>query len=171
MRLILKKKAGSHFIETKNRDSMPTVVRGRKGGKVSHATDPEKKAGSHFIETKNCDSIPSVDRARKGGKASLGKPKSGSTEWYVTEELNPVNKMPLSEKGSRFANTKRKASAQLVFEGAVPSFKCCISYIISWTKEANDTESKTIFIQGKKTRRIGFGSLSSFLKSLKTLPQ
>jgi hypothetical protein len=85
----------------------------------------------------------------KGGKASLGKPKSGSTEWYVTEEVNPVNKMPLSEKESRFVNTKRKAAAQLVFEGAVPSFKSCTAYIISWTKEANDTKSKTIFIQGK----------------------
>jgi hypothetical protein len=105
------KKAGSHFIETNNRDSMPTVDRGKMGGKVSHATDPEKKAGSHFIEMKNRDSIPSVDRARKGGKASLSKPKSGSTKWYVTEEVNPVNKMPLSEKGSRFANTKRKAAA------------------------------------------------------------
>jgi hypothetical protein len=41
------KTAGSHFIEMKNRDSMPTVDRGRKGGtvggKVSHATDPGKK--------------------------------------------------------------------------------------------------------------------------------
>ena len=26
-------------------------------------------------------------------------------------------------------------------------------YIISWTKEANDTESKTIFIQGKKNAK------------------
>jgi hypothetical protein len=94
--------------------------------------------------------MPTVDRGRKGGKASLGKPKSGSTEWYVTEEVNPLNKLPLSEKGSRFANTKRKAAAQLVFEGAVPSFKSCI---ISWTKEANDTESKTIFIQGKKNAK------------------
>jgi hypothetical protein len=40
MGLILEKKqAGSHFIETKNRDSMPTVDR----GKASHVTDPEKK--------------------------------------------------------------------------------------------------------------------------------
>jgi hypothetical protein len=151
------KTAGSHFIETKNRDSMPTVDRGRKGGtvggKVSHATDPGKKAGSHFIETKNCDSMPSAYRGSKGGKAGLGKPKSGSTEWYVTEEVNPLNKLPLSEKGSRFANTKRKAAAQLVFEGAVPSFKSCACYIISWTKEANDTESKTIFIQGKKNAK------------------
>ncbi len=35
----------------------------------------------------------------------------------------------------------------------MPSFKSCISYIISWTKEANDTESKTIFIQGKKNAK------------------
>ena len=109
----------------------------------------EKKAGSHFIETKNRDSMPSADRASKGGKASLGKPKSGSTECYVTEEVNPVDKTPLSEKGSRFANTKRKAAAQLVFKGAVPSFLSSAAYMNSWTKEANDTESKTIFIQGK----------------------
>jgi hypothetical protein len=32
----------------------------------------------------------------------------------------------------------------------MPSFKSCTAYIISWTKEANDTVSKTIFIQGKK---------------------
>jgi hypothetical protein len=35
----------------------------------------------------------------------------------------------------------------------VPSFKSCACYIISWTKEANDTESKTIFIQGKKNAK------------------
>jgi len=110
------KQDGSHYIEKKNRDSMPSVDRARKGGKASHATDPGKTAGSHFIETKNRDSMPSVDRSRKGGKASLGKPKSGSTEYYVTEEVNPVDKTPLSEKGSRFANTRRKAAAQLVDE-------------------------------------------------------
>jgi hypothetical protein len=93
---------------------------------------------------------------------------SGSTECYVLEEVNPVDKVPLSEKGSQFANTKKKAAAQLVF---VPSFKSCAAYMNSWTKEANDTESKTTFIQGKKKRRKGFGSLSSLLKSLKTLPQ
>jgi len=97
------KTAGSHFIEKKNRDSMPSVDR----GKASHATDPGKTAGSHFfIETKNRDSMPSVDRARKGGKAGLGKPKSGSTECYVAEEVNPIDKKPLSEKGSRFASKK-----------------------------------------------------------------
>jgi len=61
------KPEGSHFIETKNRDSMPSVDR----GKASHATDLGKPEGSHsFIETKNRDSIPSADRARKAGKAS-----------------------------------------------------------------------------------------------------
>ena len=85
--------------------------------------------------------------------------------------MNPVNKMPLSEKGSQFANTKRKAAAHLVFEGAVPSFKSCTVYINSWTNEASDTKSKTILIKGKKTQRKDCGSLSSFLKSLKTLPQ
>jgi hypothetical protein len=118
------------------------------GGENSHATDPGKQDGSHFIEKKNRDSMPSADRARKVGKASLGKPKSGSTEFFVTEEVNPVDKTPLSEKGSRFANTKRKAAAQLVHEGAVPSFKCCTAYMSSWIKEANDTETKTIFIRG-----------------------
>ena len=136
------KSEGNHFIEMKNRDSMPSVDR----GKASHATDPGKPEGSHFIETKNCDSMPSADRARKAAKATLGKPKGGSTEWYVTEEVNPVDKMPLSERGSRFVNTKKKAAAQLVFEGAVPSFKSCTAYMNSWTKEANDTESKTAFI-------------------------
>ena len=52
--------------------------------------------------------MPTADRARKAGKVSLGKPKSGSTECYVLEEVNPVDKTPLSEKGSRFANTKKK---------------------------------------------------------------
>jgi hypothetical protein len=89
---------------------------------------------------------------------------------YVLE-VNPVNTTPLSEKGSRFANTKKKAAAQLIFEGAVPSFKSCTNYMNSWTKEVNDTESKATFIQGKKKQRKGFGSLSLLLKSLKTLPQ
>ena len=82
---------------------MPTVDR----GKASHATDPGKPDGSHLIEKKNRDSMPTVDRARNGGKASLGKPKSGSTDFFLTEEVNPVDKTPLSEKGSRFANTKK----------------------------------------------------------------
>ena len=86
-------------------------------------------------------------------------------------EVNPVNTTPLSEKGSRFANTKKKAAAQLIFKGAVPSFKSCTNYMNSWTKEVNDTELKVTFIQGKKKQRKGFGSLSSLLKSLKILPQ
>jgi hypothetical protein len=108
------KPAGSHFIETKNRDSMPSADRARKAAKASNATYPGKPVGSHFIETKNRDSMPSVDRAREGGKASLGKPKGGSTECYDLEEMNPIDKMPLSEKGSQFADTKKKAAAQLV---------------------------------------------------------
>ena len=45
---------------------------------------------------------------------------------------------------------KKKAAAQLVFEGAVPSYISCADvYIKLWMKEANDTESKTTFIQGK----------------------
>ena len=35
----------------------------------------------------------------------------------------------------------------------MPSFKSCIFYMNSWAKEANDTESKTIFIQGKKNAK------------------
>ena len=74
------KPEGSHFIETKNRDSMPSADRARKAGKASHVTDPGKPKGSHFIEMKNRDSMPSADRSRKAGKASLGKPKGGSTK-------------------------------------------------------------------------------------------
>jgi hypothetical protein len=120
------------------------------GGENSHATDPGKTEGSHFIKTKNCDSMPSTDRGSKGGKAGLGKPKGGSTECYVTEKVNPFDKTPLSEKGSRFANTKNKAAAQLVFEGAVPSYSTCVVYMYSWTKEANGNDLKMTFIQGKK---------------------
>ena len=116
---------------------------------MSHATDPGKPEGSNFIERKNRDSMPSADRARKAGKSALGKPKGGSTECYVLEEVNPVDKTPLSEKGSRFANTKKKAAAQLVFEGAVPSFLSSAAYMNSWTKEENDNDLKTTFIQGK----------------------
>jgi len=144
------KSDGSHFIEKKKRDSMPTVDRARMGSKASNVTDPGKPDGSHFIEKKNRYSMPTVDRCRKAGKATLGKPKSGFTDFFVTEEVNPVDKTPLSEKGPRFANTKRKAAAQLVHEGAVPSFKSCTTYMSSWIKEANDTKSKTIFIKGKK---------------------
>jgi hypothetical protein len=64
------KAAGSHFIEKKNRDSIPTVDRGRMGAKASHVTDPGKAAGSHFIEKKNRDSMPLADRGRMGAKAS-----------------------------------------------------------------------------------------------------
>ena len=72
-------------------------------------SDPGKPEGSHFILTKNHDSMPTADRGKEEGKASLGKPKSGSTEWYVTEEVNPIDKTRLSEKQARFANTKKKA--------------------------------------------------------------
>jgi hypothetical protein len=95
------------------------------GGENSHATDPGKPAGSHFVETKNRESMPSADRGKEGGKASIGKPKSGFTECYVLVEVNPVDKTPLLEKGSWFANTNNKAAAQMVFEGAVPSFSTC----------------------------------------------
>ena len=78
------------------------------GGDNSHATDPGKPKGSHFIESKNRDSMPSADRVSKAGKARLGKPNGGSTEWYVTEEVNPIDKTRLSEKRARFANTKNK---------------------------------------------------------------
>jgi hypothetical protein len=147
------KAVGSHFIEKMNRDSMSTVDRCRKAGKASNATDPGKSDGSHFIEKENRYSMQTVDRGRMGGKASLGKPKSGSTDFFVTEEVNPVDKKPLSVKGSRFANTKRKAVAQLVHEGIACSYLSCATYMSSWIKEANDTVSKTTFIQGKKNAK------------------
>jgi hypothetical protein len=60
---------------------------------------------------KNRDSMPSADRVSKTGKATLGKPKGGSTECYVMEEVNPIDKTPLSEKGYWFANTKKSSSS------------------------------------------------------------
>jgi hypothetical protein len=45
---------------------------------------------------------------------------------------------------------QKKAAAQLVFEGAVPSFSSCAVHMNSWTKEANDNDLTTTFIQGKK---------------------
>jgi hypothetical protein len=44
---------------------------------------------------------------------------------------------------------QKKAAAQLVFKGAVPSYSSCAFYMNSWTKEANDNDLKTTFIQGK----------------------
>ena len=116
---------------------------------MSHATDPGKPKGGHFLDTENRDSMPPADQVSNAGKASLGKPKGGSTEWYVTEEVNPNDKTPLSEKQARCVNTKAKVAAQLVFEGAIPSFKSCGNYMSSWTKGANDNAMKTTFIQGK----------------------
>jgi len=92
------------------------------GGENSHVTDPGKPESSHFTEMNNRDSMPSADRASKAGKASLGKPKGGSTECYVLEEVNPVDKMPLSEKGSPFANTKKKL--QLSWSSRAPCLGC-----------------------------------------------
>jgi len=92
---------------------MPSADR----GKASHATDPGKPEGSHFIETKNCDSMPSADRARKAAKATLGKPKGGSTEWYVTEEVNPVDKTPLSEKGGLGLQIPKKSCSSAGLQG------------------------------------------------------
>ena len=108
------KQKGSHFIAMKNRDSIPSADRISKeqcqiGGRNSHATDPGKPKGSYIIESENCDCISSsADRCSNAGKAHLGKPKGGSTEWYVTEEVNPIDKTSLSEEGARFANTKKK---------------------------------------------------------------
>jgi len=45
---------------------------------------------------------------------------------------------------------QKKAAAQLVFKGAVPSFLSSAAYMNSWTKEENDNDLKTTFIQGKK---------------------
>jgi hypothetical protein len=80
------------------------------GGENSHATDPGKPEGSHFTETENCDSMLSADRGKEGGKASLGKPKGGSTAWYVTEEVNLIDKTSLSEEEAWIANTVRLTS-------------------------------------------------------------
>jgi hypothetical protein len=55
--------------------------------------------------------MPTADRARKAGKASLGKPKSGSTDCYVLEEVNLVNKMPLSRKGLGLRIPKKSCSS------------------------------------------------------------
>ena len=108
------------------------------GGDNSHATNPGKPAGSHFIETKNRDSMPSADRGKEGGKASIGKPKGGSTKWYVTEEVNPIDKTPLSEKGSRFVNTKKSCSSA--------GLRGCRTLIFILCK---DIESRKTFIRGK----------------------
>jgi hypothetical protein len=89
----------------------PHKIGGEIGGRNSHATDPGKPEGGHFIEMKNRDSMPSADRVSKTGKATLGKPKGGSTECYVMEEVNPIDKTPLSEKGYWFANTKKSSSS------------------------------------------------------------
>jgi hypothetical protein len=94
-----------------------------------------------------CQLLIEPERQAKLPSASL---RVDPLKSYVLE-VNPVNTTPLSEKGSRFANTKKKAAAQLIFEGAVPSFKSCTNYMNSWTKEVNDTESKATFIQGKKS--------------------
>ena len=104
---------------------------------------------------KNRDSMPTADRVSKagkeGGKAGFIKPKGGSTEWYVTAEVNPINITHLLEKRAWFANTKTKATAQLVSEGAVPSFSSCKhAYMNSWINEANDNDLTRTFIQGKK---------------------
>ena len=88
------KPAGSHFIETNNRDSMPSVDRGKEGGKASHATDPGKPAGSHFIETKNRDSMPSADRAKASHATDPGKP-AGS---HFTE-TNNCDSVPTADRG------------------------------------------------------------------------
>ena len=45
---------------------------------------------------------------------------------------------------------QKKAAAQLVFKGAVPSVLSSAAYMNSWTKEENDNDLKTTFIQGKK---------------------
>ena len=122
------KPKGSHFIATKNRDSILSADRISKeqrqiGGRNSHATDPGKPKGSHFLESENRDCISaSADRCSNAGKAHLGKPKGGATEWYVTEEVNPIDKTRLSEKGSRFANTKKKLQLGWSLRAPYPRF-------------------------------------------------
>jgi hypothetical protein len=65
------KRKGSHFLESENRDCMPSSCQ----GKLNHATDPGKPKSSHFLNSENRDSMPSADRVSKAGKATLGKPK------------------------------------------------------------------------------------------------
>ncbi len=67
--------------------------------------------------------------------------------------MNHVDKTPLSEKGSRFANTKRKAAAQLIDEGIACSFVSCAAYMTKWIELANDNDLKATFIQGKKNAK------------------
>ena len=91
--------------------------RGNQGAVRSVANQMKEKTGE----------MPSLEAAARvmisrGGKAGLGKPKNGYTECYIMEEVNPANMARLPEKEARFANTKVKAAAQLVHEGAVPSF-------------------------------------------------
>ena len=99
------------------------------GGENSHETDPGKPEGSHFIVTKNCDSMPTADQVSKAGKAggvaTLGKPKGGSTEWYVTEEVNPIDKTCLLKKGARFANTNNEL--QLSWSSRAPYPHFCLA--------------------------------------------
>ena len=73
---------------------------------------------------------------------------SGSTECYVLEEVNPVDKVPLSEKGSQFANTKKKAAAQLVF---VPSFKSCAAYMTHGPRRRMIPNQKRLSSKAKKS--------------------
>ncbi len=70
-----------------------------------------------------------------------------------TVEVNPNEKTPLKEEGARFANTKRKAAAQLIDEGIACSFVSCAAYMTKWIELANDNDLKTTFIQGKKNAK------------------
>ena len=112
------KPEGSHFIVT-NCDSMSSSWR----GKASHATDSGKPEGSHFIVAKNRDSMLTADRVSKsgkeGGKAGFIKPKGGSTEWYVTAKVNPIDITHLSEKRAWFAK-KTKQKLQLNWSPRAP---------------------------------------------------
>jgi hypothetical protein len=120
--------------------------RGKEGGIMSVANKMYEETGV----------MPSLEAAAyemssRGGKGNLGKRKDGSTECYITEEVNPNNMARLPEKEARFANTKIKAAAQLVHEGAIPSFSSNANRDMnSWIKQANDNDLKTTFIQGKK---------------------
>jgi hypothetical protein len=118
------KQKGSHFLESENRDCMPSSCQ----GKLSHATDPGKPKSSHFLKSENRDSMPSADWVSKAGKATLGKPKAkgGSTEGYVKEEVHPIDKTRLSEKGSRFGNTKKKLQLSWSLRAPYPHIRLAL---------------------------------------------
>jgi len=121
----------SHFIAMKNRDSIPSADRISKeqcqiGGRNSHATDPGKPKGSYILESENRDCISSsADRCSNAGKAHLGMPKSGSTEWYVTEEVNPIDNTRFFRERVSVCKHQNKSCSSTGFRG-----RCILVFIL-----------------------------------------